>query len=110
MVAPRRKIAGKTVPRPVPDTVPLGPTDARVGSTICGEDLINQPPHYASLSDLDVECLDAQEAAIGPEAFVDHVRATIMGYTWRCTRKGDALEDAKKIQFYANLLVRKLEE
>jgi Protein of unknwon function (DUF3310) len=71
-------------------------------------DMVNHPPHYLGTNG--VECLDAQEGALGTEDFISHLRATILGYAWRCTRKGDALEDAKKIQFYANHLVKTLEK
>ena len=112
---PRTTIAGTRVPKPKALTVTSVQSGTiKPGMTITGltpdVDLINEPPHYQSLSDLDIECLDAQEAAIGPAAFIAHLRATILGYTWRCTRKGEDLADAKKIQFYANLLVQKLEE
>jgi hypothetical protein len=62
------------------------------------------PPHYDSGGAL--ECIEAIEAlGIGPE----FCRGNALKYLWRLGRKGDALEDAKKAQWYINRLVKGLE-
>ena len=60
------------------------------------------PSHYKQGS---VECIDAIEAALGPEAFVDFLRGKIMKYIWRYHLTGDEQENARKLQWYADRMV-----
>jgi hypothetical protein len=71
------------------------------------EDLINHPSHYTRG---EIECIDAQEAALGHDGFVSHLRATIIGYLWRLPFKGEALKDSKKAKWYIDRLVATLEK
>lgn len=70
------------------------------------EDMVNTPPHYRS--DTGVECIDAIRAALGPEGFRAHCRATVIKYLWR--EKWDTAEDAKKAAWYLNKLVESYED
>ena len=66
-------------------------------------DPVNNPTHYQGVSG--VECIDAIEAmGCGPE----FCRANAVKYLWRLGKKGQALEDAKKAQWYINRLVQEL--
>ena len=69
-------------------------------------DPINQPPHYQPKSG-QVECIDAIESM---GAGIDFCRGNAVKYLWRLGRKGDALEDARKAQWYVNRLVAQLEQ
>ena len=59
-------------------------------------------------SDTGVECIDAIRAALGPEGFRAHCRATVIKYLWR--EKWDTAEDAKKAAWYLNKLVESYED
>jgi len=69
------------------------------------ENMVDHPPHYQS--DTGVECIDAIRAALGPEGFRAHCRATVIKYLWR--EKWDTAEDAKKAAWYLNKLVESYE-
>lgn len=131
---PRTQLGGKPVPKPMltisdeahiayavemlrgraphllAETKPLGPTDARIGNTIIrGEDPVNHPSHYMGGNGL--ECIDCQEAAVSNsplDGFAAHLLSTAIGYAFRCGKKGEALQDAEKLQWYANRLVNHL--
>lgn len=61
-------------------------------------DMVNHPPHYQG----DIECIDAIEAALGPEGFRAYCRGTAMKYAWRAGKKGCAAEDMAKGAWYLN--------
>lgn len=125
---PRKQLAGKDVPKPIslaqalavvqkhrPElltTLPLGPADAVVGNTIIrGEDPVNHPSHYKGANGL--ECIDCQEAAVSNsplDGFAAHLLSTAIGYAFRCGKKGEALQDARKLGWYANRLIAHLEK
>lgn len=67
-------------------------------------DIVNEPPHYQGVSG--IECIDAIESM---GCGVDFCRANAVKYLWRLGKKGAALEDAKKAQWYINRLVQQLE-
>jgi hypothetical protein len=64
-------------------------------------DMVNHPPHYTQGG---VECIDAIEAALGPEGFRAFLRGQVMKYTWRAGLKGAAAEDLAKAAWYLNRL------
>ena len=68
-------------------------------------DPVNNPAHYTAGA---VECIDAIEAALGPEGFVAFLRGQVIKYTWRLGRKDDALQDARKAAWYQAKLVERL--
>lgn len=73
------------------------------------EDLINHPSHYQSLVDGGPECIDAIRAALGADGFIAFLRGVVIAYTWRCGRKGHAVEDAEKAKWYQDRLVEELQ-
>lgn len=62
-------------------------------------DMINHPPHYTQG---DVECIDAIEAALGPEGFQAYCRGQAIKYAWRAEHKGAPTQDLGKIGWYAD--------
>ena len=71
------------------------------------EDVVNSPSHYNSGG---VECIQAIEASMEPEAFQGYLKGNTLKYLWRMSYKGKALEDCKKAQWYLNKLISTLEE
>ena len=71
------------------------------------EDLVNKPSHYNSGG---VECIEAIEASMEPEAFQGYLKGNTLKYIWRMSYKGKALEDCKKAQWYLNKLISTLED
>lgn len=61
-----------------------------------GVDMVNHPPHYQGK----VECIDAIEAALGPDGFRDYCRGNALKYTFRAGKKGDAAQDMAKAAWY----------
>ena len=72
-----------------------------------GEDVVNKPLHYNSGG---VECIEAIEASMEPEAFQGYLKGNTLKYIWRMSYKGKALEDCKKAQWYLNKLISTLED
>lgn len=68
------------------------------------KDAIN-PNHYNKGG---VECIDALKSSMTREAFLGHLKATIIAYLWRYEDK-NGLEDVKKAQWYLDRLIRTLE-
>lgn len=65
------------------------------------------PSHYRQGS---VECIAAIEAALGPVGFLAFLRGQVIRYTWRLGLKDAPVQEARKAQWYQNLLVIKLED
>ena len=65
-------------------------------------DMVSHPPHYTVGN---VECLDAIEAALGPEGFMAYCRGQVLKYTWRAPHKGNEGQDYRKAAFYLNRLI-----
>lgn len=61
-----------------------------------GADMVNHPPHYQGK----VECIDAIEAALGPDGFAAYCRGNAIKYSFRAGRKGPAGEDLAKARWY----------
>ena len=55
-------------------------------------DPVNHPDHYQGK----VECIDAIEAALGIDGFIDHCRGTAMKYIYRAGRKNNSKRSKKK--------------
>ena len=71
------------------------------------EDVVNSPSHYNSGG---IECIQAIEASMEPEAFQGYLKGNTLKYIWRMSYKGKALEDCKKAQWYLNKLISTLED
>ncbi|CAB4165186.1 SaV-like [uncultured Caudovirales phage] len=58
---------------------------------------INHPPHYTAAP---IECIEAIEAALGKEAFIDFCRGQAIKYLWRARLKDTLQENLQKAQWY----------
>ena len=72
------------------------------------EDVVNNPDHYNTGL---VECIEAIEESMTPEAFRGYLKGNCMKYLWRYSYKGKPVEDLQKAQWYlAKLLQEELFE
>jgi hypothetical protein len=67
-------------------------------------DFVNHPPHYQG----HIECIEAIEASMSPEAFKGALKANVMKYIWRYEHKG-GLESLQKAQWYLSRLIATVE-
>jgi hypothetical protein len=67
-------------------------------------DFVNHPPHYQG----SIECIEAIEASMSPEAFKGALKANVMKYIWRYETKG-GLESLQKAQWYLTRLIATVE-
>ena len=65
------------------------------------QDSVNNPSHYASG---DIECIDAIESSMTPEAFRGYCKGNVQKYIWRYEQKGGK-ESLEKAQRYLNRLL-----
>ena len=65
-------------------------------------DMVNSPDHYTHGS---IECIDAIEESMTPEAFRGYCKGAAIKYLWRYERKGKPLEDLQKCQWYLQKLI-----
>jgi len=65
------------------------------------------PDHYKAG---DIECIDAIKSALGVEGFKAFCQGNAIKYLWRYNRKGKAIEDLRKAQWYAERLIQELED
>ena len=72
-----------------------------------GHDPVHRPSHYTSGK---VECIEAIEAALGPEGFIAFLRGQVIKYNWRMGKKDAAGQEAGKAKWYMDLLERKVKE
>jgi hypothetical protein len=66
------------------------------------DEMVERPPHYNYGS---IECIEAIEESMTPEAFKGYLKGNALKYLWRYERKGHALQDLKKSQWYLDRLV-----
>lgn len=66
------------------------------------EDPINKPSHYNSG---DIECIDAIEASMSPEAFKGYLKGNVEKYVWRMSYKDAPVKDLRKARWYLNRLI-----
>ena len=71
-------------------------------------DLVNHPPHYQAGT---VEAIDFIESVItdAPHMVPAYLQGQALKYMIRMWLKGNALEDAKKAEWYLQRLIAKLE-
>jgi hypothetical protein len=69
-----------------------------------GHDPVHRPSHYTSGA---VECIDAIEAALGPEGFIAFLRGQVIKYNWRLGRKDAPPQDAGKAKWYMDKLAER---
>lgn len=82
------------------------PTAPTIPEPVVFNDPVNHPSHYASGQ---IECIDAIAAALGRDGFIAFLQGQAMKYSWRLDKKGHAIEDARKAQWYLNKLVEVLD-
>ena len=72
-------------------------------------DLVNHPPHYQAGT---VEAIDFIESVISdaPHMVPAYLQGQALKYMIRMWLKGNALEDAKKAEWYLQRLIAKLEQ
>jgi len=70
------------------------------------EDFVNSPPHYNYGK---IECIEAIEESMTPDAFKGYLKGNTMKYLWRYERKGKGLEELRKAQWYLNKLIKEVD-
>jgi hypothetical protein len=68
-------------------------------------DPVNSPIHYASGP---IECIEAMEASMSPQAFKGFLKGNIQKYVWRYETKG-GIESLQKAQWYLTRLIATVE-
>lgn len=63
-------------------------------------DPVNSPSHYQGT----IECIEAIEASMSPEAFKGFLKGNIQKYVWRYEAKG-GVESLQKAQWYLQRLI-----
>ena len=71
------------------------------------DEMVERPPHYNYGN---IECIEAIEESMTPEAFKGYLKGNALKYLWRYERKGNALQDAKKAQWYISRLISTYDE
>ena len=67
-------------------------------------DNVHSPTHYCKGG---IECIEAIEASMTPEAFRGYLKGCIMKYLWRYEQKG-WIESLEKARVYLNWLIQHL--
>ena len=64
------------------------------------EEQVNHPSHYNKSGD--IECIDAMQAAFGPEAVIDFCKLNAFKYIWRAGSKvgNSEAQDLEKARWY----------
>ena len=60
-------------------------------------DTVNNPSHYNTGN---IECIEAIEESMTPEAYRGYLKGNCMKYLWRYDYKGKPVEDLEKAQWY----------
>tara|TARA_B100000131_G_C17978807_1_gene557706 strand:+ start:223 stop:483 length:261 start_codon:yes stop_codon:yes gene_type:complete len=69
-------------------------------------DYVNSPPHYNAGN---IECIDAIQQSMQPDAFFGYLKGNIQKYVWRYEMK-KGVQDLEKAQWYLNKLIKVLKE
>ena len=69
------------------------------------EDTVNNPSHYNTGS---IECIEAIEESMTPEAYRGYLKGNCMKYLWRYDYKGKPVEDLEKAQWYLAKLLKEV--
>ena len=68
-------------------------------------DVVNNPQHYNTGN---IECIEAIQESMSPEAFKGYLKGNTMKYLWRYDYKGKAAEDLEKAGWYLNKLIKEV--
>ena len=69
------------------------------------EDVVNNPSHYNTGN---IECIEAIEESMTPEAYKGYLKGNCMKYLWRYDYKGKPVEDLEKAQWYLAKLLQEV--
>ena len=70
-------------------------------------DPVNHPDHYTQGG---IECIDAIEASMTPEAFAGYLKGNVLKYLWRYEKKVKPAEDLKKARWYLDKAITTIEK
>ena len=70
-------------------------------------DMINHPSHYVQ-GEGKHECIEVLKEWMDKKAFIGFLRGNAIKYLCRVGKKGDAVEDLKKAQYYVDRLVEEV--
>jgi len=65
-------------------------------------DPVNHPSHYQS--DAGIECIEAIEAMLGKQGFLDYCKGNAIKYIWRENNKGESESIRKAIWYLEKFL------
>lgn len=68
-------------------------------------DAVNHPAHYTNGF---IECIDYMQDVLTPDEFRGYLRGQVIKYQHRLMAKGNPAQDAAKLAWYANRLVKVL--
>lgn len=74
---------------------------------LVADEMVEAPPHYNYGK---IECIEAIEESMTSEAFKGYLKGNALKYLWRYERKGNALQDLQKAQWYLDRLVDEVNE
>lgn len=66
------------------------------------QDEIDAPPHYNNGL---IECVDAIQESMSPEAFKGYCKGNALKYIWRMSYKGKPVTDLRKAMWYIDRLI-----
>ena len=89
-----------------PNLKPVPAVVDKMSGNLVPLDSINHPAHYCSGN---IEVIKIMEAKLTPEEYKGYLKANCMKYLFRFEYK-DGVKDLKKLLWYCNELIRKLEE
>jgi len=89
----------EAAPVPAPPAIPMPPVS--VISVAPVADMVNSPPHYTSGG---IETIDYIQAKLTPEEFNGYLKGNILKYGSRLGLRGNDMQDAGKLGWYANRL------
>jgi len=95
------KVTSKLEAAPVPTPFALPMPPVSVISVAPVADMVNSPPHYTSGG---IETIDYIQAKLTPEEFNGYLKGNILKYGSRLGLKGNDMQDAGKLGWYANRL------
>jgi hypothetical protein len=70
-------------------------------------DMVNKPPHYTIGT---IECIDYIKDVLTKEEYIGYLRGNVIKYQHRLRAKGNAAENAGKMNWYAKRLEEALNE
>ncbi len=69
---------------------------------------MNDPINPAHYQGNGIQCIDAIRSTMSRDEFLGYLRGNVIKYTWRMHQKGNPVENAKKANWYLDLLTEEL--